>query len=203
MPKITSIKSQVKDKNRVSVYIGGKYRFSLTQRQLLESGLRTGQELSPSDIANYKNESNYGKLLDQALRWLALRAHSEYEIDEYLKRKSSDKKQISKVKNRLIELGGVDDETFAEVWVRNRKLLKPTSKYRIKQELRVKKVLPEIIDQALETEEVDDLASARLAIKSKRRQSRYKDDKKLKQFLARQGYSWDIIKSALELEKSD
>lgn len=203
MPKITSIKIQTKNKNRVSIYVDGKYRFSLTQRQLLESGLRSGQELSPDDIAKYKDESNYGKLLDQALRWLGLRAHSEYEIDEYLKRKSSNKKQISKVKNRLIELGGVDDKTFAEVWVRNRKLLKPMSRYRIKQELGAKRVLPEIIDQALEAEEVDDLESARLVIKSKRRQSRYKDDKKLKQFLARQGYSWDIIKSAFELEKSD
>ena len=48
--KITSIQVQLKNSGRYSVFVDGKYAFSLSADALLDSRLVSGQEVSESDI---------------------------------------------------------------------------------------------------------------------------------------------------------
>jgi len=65
-----------------------------------------------------------------------LRPRSEWEIDEYLKRKTDDPQTIKEIKQKIVEINQVNDLKFAESWVSSRRSLKNTSKYRLTQELR-------------------------------------------------------------------
>ncbi len=54
-----------------------------------------------------------------------------------------------------------------------------------------------IIKSVLEEDETDELNVLLVEVDKKRRQSRYQDDAKLMQYLARQGYGYEDIKKAL------
>ncbi|MDX1765712.1 MAG: RecX family transcriptional regulator [Candidatus Saccharimonadales bacterium] len=199
--KITDIKAQQKHQNRVSIDIDGEYSFSLTVWQLGNLKLKIGDELNPAQIEEYKDESNVGKLLDKTLNWLAIRPRSKWEVEDYLSRKTKDLELRNAVYDRVEQGGYIDDHDFAERWVSNRRLLKPMSKYRIKQELIKKRVPKEVIEDTLSKDETDEVEVAKeLIIK---RQKRYKDQQKLMAYMSRQGFSYGTIKQALsEIEES-
>ena len=81
--------------------------------------------------------------------------------------------------------------------MRNRRLLKAVSKRRLMQELRQKRIADDVIQQVLAEDETDDRNVLRELVERKRRQSKYQDNLKLMQYLARQGFSYDDIKAAL------
>ena len=199
--KITDIKSQVKRAGRYSVFVDGKYRFSLGEVELLNSGLRVGQELSEAELAELLDTAKADKAYDRALNFIAIRRRSEWEIREYLKRKDKDYEPeiIETIIDKLGEYNYVDDAEFAAAWVRNRRLLKATSQRRLQQELRQKRVADDVIQQVLAEDESDEQQILRDLITKKRQQSRYQDDLKLTQYLIRQGYNYPDIKSAIIL----
>jgi regulatory protein len=194
--KITDIKQQVNRNDRFAVYIDGKYVMSFGQGELLNIGLHIGDELTKPEIAKLKKRAGVDKALDNALRFVALRPRSRYETESYLKRKRVDEEDAEEILNKLSNSGFIDDELFARSWVSNRRALKPVSKRRLIQELRVKRVDSAIIDKILAEDEITDIASLQQLIAKKR--GHYKDDLKFMQYLARQGYSYQDVKQALE-----
>lgn len=199
--KITNIKRQVKRADRYAVYIDGKYVLSLGESELLQTGLRAGDELTKPELAKLKKRAGVDKALDATMRFVAIRPRSRWEIESYLKRKDVDDSYQTEILNKLSDSGFIDDESFARSWVANRRLLKPVSKRRLIQELRVKKIDSSIIDKILAEDEVTDIASLQQLIAKKR--GRYKDDTKFMQYLARQGYSYQDVKQALQESDTD
>ena len=92
----------------------------------------------------------------------------------------------------------LDDASFARSWVANRRLLRPTSKRKLQQELRAKRVPSAIIEEVLGEDETDENDVLKALIAKKRAMTKYKnDDLKLMQYLARQGFGYSDIKNAL------
>ena len=195
--KVTDIKQQVRQQSRFSVFVGGKYAFSLSDSQIRLSGLLVGQELGKEDIEKWKRESNVGKILDRTLRWLAIRPRSEWELSDYLKRKDVNDDLANKIIEQINGFGYLNDKSFAESWVRNRRLLKSVSIKRLRQELYQKRVPTDVVDEVLAEDEADDLSVLNELIEKKQKQSRYQDDQKLIAYLARQGFHYSDIKEAL------
>jgi regulatory protein len=195
--KITDVKRQARRQDRYSIYVDGKYVFSLSETELLNSGLRINLELAADDLTQLKDTAKLDKAYDRALNCIAIRRRSEWEIREYLKRKEYGPEIIEEILPRLQDKGYIDDLAFAKAWVANRRLLKATSKRRLQQELRAKRVSDDSIQQALEEDETDEQAVLKDLVAKKRQQSRYQDDLKLMQYLSRQGYNYDDIKQAL------
>lgn len=193
--QITAIKQQVKRSDRYSVYVDGKYAFSLSEGALIEQGLASGQELEPARLKELKQASGLDKAYGNALRYVVMRPRSEWELQDYFRRKGIDQDAASVITERLKNLNLLDDLAFAQAWLANRRLLKSTSKRRLRLELKQKHVAEEIIAQVLEEDEADERAVLRDLIAKKR--GRYPDRQKLMQYLARQGFSYDDIKSAL------
>ena len=201
--KITAIKAQVRRAGRFSVFVDEKYAFSLSESALLESKLSLGQEVNHEAVGKFKQLSAEDKLYSNALHFTALRPRSEWEIEQYLKRKQASPAFAETILNKLSKNGLVNDEQFALRWVESRRLLKPTSRRRLTQELRAKHVASEIIDQVLEVDETDEREVLRELVAKKIKQVKYRDDKlKLMQYLARQGFGYEDIKSVLNEEKS-
>jgi regulatory protein len=196
--KITDIKQQVKRQNRYSVYVDGKYACSFSDGELLNLGLRVGQELTEGELAKLKDDSRLDKAYSATLNLISHRPRSEWELRDYLKRKGVAGEDTETILNKLSNLDYVNDQDFARRWIENRRLLKPVSKRRLSQELRQKRVPDEVIKTALEEDKTDESTVLRELIERKRKQSRYQDDLKLMQYLARQGFSYDDIKSALD-----
>lgn len=227
--KITSILAQAKNPDRVNVSVDGKYRFSLDVYQVVDLGIKVGKEYTEEELAELEGESEFGKLYARALEYCLMRPHSAKEVRDYLRRKTMDRKVLSRsspiygknVKsttsatertikvipgvgeenaertfNRLVEKGYVSDEKFARWWVENRNLRKGTSSRKLAAELRAKGVDSKIIEAQLEDSARSDEDELQKIIAKK--QSRYDDPKKFMQYLARQGFSYDDIKAALE-----
>lgn len=197
--KITAIQQQVKRPERYSIFVDGKYSFSFGESALLEQGLRIGQELSEQEVHELKKRSSDDKIYNAAIRYIAMRQRSEWEITSYLERKSAEPALQTQILNKLSDYGYVDDEKFAAAWVENRRLLRPISKRKLQQELKVKRVSNEVIEKVLQGDETDELAVLKALIIKK--QPRYPDRLNLMQYLARQGFQYDDIKTAIsELE---
>jgi regulatory protein len=196
--KITSIKQQVKRADRYSVFVEGKYEFSLSEGALLESKVASGQELTREQLEEFKKLSADDKLYNQALRYVAMRPRTRWEIQFYLERKKASPPLINVILNKLSKIELIDDRKYAEAFVHDRQLLRPTSRRKIIAELRKRRVADEVIQQVTSVDEVSDQAALLAVIERKRRQSKYRDDTKLMQYLARQGFGYDDIKTALQ-----
>lgn len=212
--KITSISVQQRDKNRVNVSVDGKYRFSLDLTQVVDLGIKIGNEYTEPELADLENESQFGKLYMRALEYSLMRPHSERELSDYLYRKTRDtrtktgsiKKGVSKaltdrVYKRIIEKGYVSDQAFARYWVENRQLRKGISKRKLQAELASKGVDRSIVDTLLSETDRNDEDELQKIIEKKA--SRYDDEQKLIAYLARQGFGYDDIKQAIEKLKEE
>jgi len=207
--KITSISVQVRDKNRVNVSVDGKYRLSLDLFQLVDLGIKIGSEYSEAELVALEEESQFGKLYMRALEYCLMRPHSQRELKDYLYRKTRDTRTkeggvrkgasvalTERVFDRLLEKGYTDDEKFAAYWIENRNLRKGSSKRKLSSELSTKGVDRAIIERLLNETERDDISELQKIIEKKR--SRYDDAQKFMSYLARQGFSYDDIKTALQ-----
>jgi len=114
-----------------------------------------------------------------------------------LERKQAPPALIDELLNKLTNIGLVNDAEYAKVYIHDRQLLRPTSRLKISFELRKKHVSGEIIEDALNASEDIEQTALKDLIERKRQQTRYQDDLKLMQYLARQGFHYSDIKKAL------
>lgn len=195
--KITAIKQQAKRTDRYSIFVDEKYAFSLSESELIASGVHSGQELSTQELADFKERSKLDKIYALTLQLVARRPRSERELQDYLRRKNHDEHTAQNILSKLRAVGLVNDEAFARSWVESRRLLKPVSLRRLTQELRQKGIASDIIDMILESDQTSDQDTIRELVERKRKQTKYQDDTKLMQYLSRQGYYYDDIKEVL------
>jgi regulatory protein len=199
---ISAIKQQVKRHDRYSVFVDGKYAFSLSEGGLIESRLASGQEIDRAQFEELKKAAGTDKAYGNALRYVAMRPRSEWELHDYFRRKQVDETAAEQITERLRGLGLLNDASFARSWVASRRLLKATSRRKLILELKQKHVNEDIIREVLDEDETDERDQLRTLVAKKR--SRYPDDQKLMQYLARQGFGFDDIKSVLrEIDEDD
>jgi regulatory protein len=204
--KITAIKQQQRLKDRYSIYVEGKYAFSVSESALIELKLASGQEVDAAQLDSYKQLSAEDKAYNMVLRYVAIRPRSVGELRDYFRRKKISEDSGQQLLNKLSNIGLVDDEAFARSWVENRRLLKPVSRRRLQQELTQKRVSDDIITAVLseDAEVTDESEVLRQLVAKKRRQTKYQQDEtKLMQYLARQGFSYDAIKAAIQDEPAE
>lgn len=219
---ITKIAQQVKAKERYSIYVDGKYSFSLSEFQLAEMRLRKGQKLTESELKKYATESQFGKAYDRTLNYLAVRPRSEREVRDYLTRtylypkpksyidktgqrifkkqivdKPTVKSMIERVVVQLRERKYLNDEEFARAWVESRLIHKKPSKRRLQQELQQKGVDSKIIATVLQNENINERDILLELVHKKRKMVRYQDDNKLIAYLLRQGFGYDDVRGVL------
>lgn len=199
--KITRIVQQAKRADRYSVFVDDRYSFSLSEGALLDSRLHSGQELSKEQVSEFKQLSADDKLYGQALRYVAMRPRSIWELQVYLERKGASPALCEQILNKLTNIDLLNDEKFARAFVADRRQLRPASHRKLVADLRKKHIAADIIERAVGNEPSDETQALQAAITKARRQSKYAADQlKLMQYLARQGFGYEDIKSALRDE---
>lgn len=195
--KITQIKTAVKTKGRLNVFVDGVYAFSLTESQIIEEKIKLDQEISSSQLNELKNESEFGKKYTRALELIFRRPRSKKELFNYARRRGWDESTRDRVIEKLQLRGYQDDKKFAEFWLRARMSGKPISKRKLSAELQQKGLEREIINKVLSTYSTDDEQEALEILVAKKR-SKYPDRQKFIAYLARQGFNFDTIKTILD-----
>lgn len=199
MAKITGLKVQKRNKDRVNLYLDGEFAFGLSR--IVAAWLRTGQELSDEKIADLKSQDNVEVALQRALNFLSYRPRSEKEVRQNLKKHEYNQAVIDEIIDRLVRGKLVDDANFAELWVENRSEFRPRGSRMLRSELRQKGITDRVIEDAL-----SDLDETNLALKAARKKSRsYRDldqdefRKKLYGFLARRGFHYGVISEVVPI----
>lgn len=201
--KITAIKQQVKNPERVSIFIDDKYEFSLSLDELLKEKLKNGDELSTADIKRLKKLSADGKLRARALEWLLNRPHSEREFRDYLYPKKAEPEQINSLVEEFTKRGYLDNAKFA-VWFIELQARRGKSDRAIRSELFKKGISRELVEEVLSDGAGDEAARLKEIIAKKSRLLRYqKNPEKLAKYLTSQGFSWSEVKEQLQLNSSD
>ena len=160
MPQITSIEPQKRRRGRFNIYVEGQFSFAADENLLAKNMLTVGKNLSADDIERLIKENEAGKLFDASLRFLSYRQRSEKEVKDFLVKKiarveyikfteASQSPVISQIITRLKKQSFLNDEEFANWWVKARTGSQPKGPYVIRMELLRKGVDKEIVEKAI------------------------------------------------------
>jgi regulatory protein len=196
--RITALKYQKRNPDRVSVYLDG--RFALGLPAILAASLKPGQMLTDADLEGLMKAGAEDRAYNRALDYLSYRPRSRAEVTAHLQRRGTPDGQASAVMERLERAGLIDDAAFASFWVENRERFRPRGPMALRYELRSKGISDEIIEAALDP--VDATDSAYRATERKARQLRNLDQpvftRKLVEYLARRGFDYGIARKVVE-----
>ena len=199
---ITKIEPQVRDPERLNVFIDGTFAFGVDQLVALETGLVVGRACSQAELAEVLAADEVSRATAASLQFLSYRPRSRQEVRRRLARRGFSEGAVAGAIERLERWHYLDDADFARGWIENRQEHQPRGRRLLKQELREKGVAGEVVEQALEEAEVDELPAA-LALARKRLPSLRGDDpvaqrRRLAGYLQRRGYGWDVVGKVLQ-----
>ncbi|MGI8403339.1 MAG: RecX family transcriptional regulator [Thermomicrobiales bacterium] len=200
--KITAIKPQQHDPERVSIFLDNNFAFGLHMDLVLEWGLHVGLELLEAQTEEILTADEVKKATSAALQLLSYRARSEGEIAARLRQRGFSDSAIAATIARLREWHYVDDSDFAALWVENRQQHRPRSTRMLAHELRAKGVAATTIEETIADAGVDEVSDAReLVIRQRAKYEALPPEvqtRRITAFLARRGYACDVIRRALE-----
>jgi len=201
--KITAIKQQLKNPDRVSVFVDEKYSFSLSLDELVKYRLKKDDELSAVDVKKYKKLSDDGKLRARSLEWLLNRPHSIREFKDYLYRKEADPELTTALVQEFLDKNYLNERKFGE-WFVELQQRRGKSNRAIRSELFKKGLERELIDELMNDGSNDESPRLKALIAKKRKSSRYQNDpQKLAQYLVTQGFNWSLVKEQLRPNDSE
>lgn len=200
---ITDIKKQVNNKNKVSIFVDDKYYDSLFDETYASSKIKIGDSITDDEFNKLKVESQKKIAFNKSLDYLAHRIRAVSEVKTYLEKKEYCEEAIEYTIDKLQEYKYLDDAAFANTLVRDRMNARGKGKNYILQNLKKYKISNEIISDILENydDEKEYENAIKLAQKLLRKHSKvedaYKRKQKISSAMARAGFDWDTINSAI------
>ena len=199
MAKITALQ-ETKGRNRVNLFLDGKFAFSLSADFVSSKNLECDQSMTDEEINALSKSYLYQRCLTVATNFLSYRPRSTSELRTKLKRRGFDDDTQTKVLESLRAKGLLDDSAFAEFWTGNRASFSPRSRSLTRIELRKKGVSTEVIERAVES--IDDKDSAYRAASGRLRSIRWSDHEQFRRrlggYLQRRGFGYGVISATLE-----
>ncbi|NUO62199.1 MAG: RecX family transcriptional regulator [Gemmatimonadaceae bacterium] len=173
---------------------------AIERLHLVVGGSTLGRE---QDVAD---EAEALRVYDRAATMLAARGRAARDLEKMLVRKGEQPELARKAVERLTAQGFLDDAVYARSFVRSKSSGAGLARRRLEQELGRKgvdrAVVAEAIDEVFEEEERDEAASAEALARKRSRTLRDADPRatrrRLYAYLARRGYSVDVINEALD-----
>ena len=202
---ITALVAQQKNTDRVNVYLDGEFALGLATIEALK--LKRGQVLSDADLERLRGADETAQAHERALRFLANRPRSEWEVRQNLIKAKFDGDTIERVVERLTAVALIDDAAFARYWLDNRAQFNPRGQVALRQELQRKGVDRAVIDEALAAAaQSDDQAALQAALA---RADRFRQlppaefAQKLSAYLLRRGFNYEAVRAAVAVAWSD
>ena len=180
------------------LFIDEEYNFTVTADFWFSSAFNSGDEIDEEELNKLKVKFEDKKAFNKALNIICRRDHCEKELIEKLS-KTVDRSSAMAAVKKAVDLGLVNDETFAMKYAQelfNRKGFSPS---RIRMELLRKGISRELADEVADgiefnpQERITELLNSRFARKIGDEKSRERTCNSL----ARLGYRYSDIRSAM------
>lgn len=188
--------------NKIHISIDGEYLLTVDENFWLDCGYISGDEIDSEELAAFEEAAGSRIAFNSAMNSLDYRDHSVREMKIKLLRKF-DEECVNSAIERLIELGLLNDERFAENFARELYEHKRFGKNRIKSELFQRGIASDIIncvlDEIFESEEADNIERIVDIINRKYYNKMIDENSRQKVFasLVRLGYGYSDIRQAM------
>ncbi len=156
--RITALEPQVNNPERINLYVDGRFLLGVNAAIVLQMGLRLEQELLSDQLEQLRSEEAEQQAVDRALNYLSYRPRSREEVRRYLRRKETPPEIIEAALERLDRLDFVNDRTFAGFWIESREQFSPRGARALKNELRMKGVERDVVDELVDDEQDEERA---------------------------------------------
>ena len=205
---ITKLERQQKNPLRVNVYCDDAFAFGIHQDVLVKFGLRKGDVVDEKSMADLLAAEEFRIAKEKALKFLGGRLRSKKELRSKLIDKEIDPHAVDSVIEHLEGLGLINDKTFAEAFVHDAIMKKPSGSNILRQRLRLKGINRAVIDDVLH-ERLSRETEVTLARKAASKQlirlrggrkelERQQQQKRMADFLMRRGFAWDTVSTVLK-----
>lgn len=196
--RITALEPQANNPERVNVFVDGRFLMGVNAALVLQMALHVEQELSPEQLEQLRHDEAEQQAVDRALNFLGYRPRSREEVRRYLLRKQTPPEIIEAALARLDRLDFVNDRAFAGFWIENREQFSPRGARALKNELRLKGVDREVVDELVDEEQ--DEQRALLAGRKKALSLAHLPNMdyatfrtRLGSFLLRRGFGYEVV----------
>ena len=197
MGTITALTAQVKDPNRVNVFIDGDFACGLALE--IAATLQVGRQITQAELEQLDKRDEIHRGRERVLRLLARRPYSSAEISRYLRRHQYDDEVIKNIIDDLTDVKLIDDDAFATYWVEQRETFRPRSRLALLQELGQKGIERDIVTEALS--DLDEAEAARRVAQKQAGRWRGLPEPdwrtRMTRYLLRHGYPYDLVKDVV------
>src|SRR5215472_11183888 len=156
--RITALEPQANNPDRINLFVDGRFLMGVNAVIVLQMDLRLEQELSTEQLEQLHSEEVERRAVDRALNYLSYRPRSREEVRRYLRRKETPPDIIEAALARLDRLDFVNDRAFASFWIETREQFNPRGAHALKNELRMKGVDREVVEELVDDEQDEERA---------------------------------------------
>lgn len=201
---ITALEPQKNSKRRYNLYLDGEFKCGVTEDSVAVFRLKVRQTLTESKLQEIMDTTETQTAFDKCLNLLGKSMKTTKQIKDYLQQKGFGDRVSQNVVNKLKEYRYIDDEAYAIAFVSQFKTNKGA--FRIRQELMLKGIKKEIIDEALtgidENENVENAFNiAKKAVKGK--QIDQKQLIKVNRHLLSRGFDFETVNVVINRLKTE
>lgn len=197
MPKITDMQIQKRNKSRANIYLDGEFAFALEMLTVMKLGLKIGKDIDVDTIKTAIFDSESSVAFGKAVDYLARAMKTTKQMHDYLTKKGYAPDIVECVIDKLKGYKYLDDETYAKLYTQQSKTHKGTR--RIKQELLNKGISHTEVDNQVQIDQDDQLATATTLAQKylKNKECDIKTMQKLQRFLLYRGFDFDIVNGVI------
>lgn len=200
--KITKIEAQ-KRQGRYNIYLDNQYAFGVAENVLIRFRLVRGMEVDDQLERQLIDADDVAKAYSRALDYISHQLRAESEVVQKLKELEIPTDKIPVVMGMLRENHFIDDQNYADSYVRTVMLTSDKGPSVIRQQLRMKKIGENLIDNAVVNYQSDRMLENATKLAEKQMKHYHKTPLKLRKQKVRQsmmtkGFDSDMITQVLD-----
>lgn len=201
---ITQLIASKRKPDRVNIYVNDEFLLQVHYDIVAQYQLAKGKEITNELVSLLNDDKRIMYLKQRAIGYVSFKPRTEFQVRERFKKMECSDDEIQLCVEFLYEFGYLNDEVYASLYVRDILLRKAISPTKIANELKKRGIKEEYYSKAILNEfpheELKHIAVK--AAEKKLRGVKYKpldkQKKSVRDYLLRQGFSFDLIKQVLE-----
>lgn len=194
--RVERVEASKHKKGRVLVFLGDGACLKITEQELLDFGLRSGDELDEETLKRLKEAAGVSNTRVAAADLIGKRAMSRRDLERKLQEKGASETEARYAAEWLEAIGALNDAEYAAALVRHYSRL-GYGPARVREKLYEKGVPRELWEDALEELPADGgQVDAFLRSKLRGRTPDEKEKRRLTNALLRRGFPWGEVKAA-------
>lgn len=198
---ITDIQEQIKHKNRVSIFIDGKFAFGMDKSDCSFMGLKIGTKLTQERYDYIVDSTVYVKAYQKADKFIGFKMRTEKEVRDKLKEENYNEDIIERVIASMLKYKYINDAAYAKMYAADCKKIKKWGPQRIKSELYKRGINENTVNKALselDIEDTDKIIEELLEKRIKDTPIDIKEKQKHFNYLLRRGFNSEDIKRVIK-----